>query len=76
MIAEIADRQPQVLLRRRAENLGRSALVLGILRPKQNPSAPDTIIGAPDRQTNGDTLSFESYGGKIVNDCFARGRNR
>jgi len=73
MVAQVPDRQPEVLLRDRTEDLGRGPLVFGLLRPKQDPAAPHTILGASDREANDDTLSFKSYGGKIVDDGFAYG---
>ena len=73
MVPQVPDRQPQVLFRDGAEDLGRGPLVFGLLRPKQDPAAPHTILGASDREANDDTLSFKSYGGKIVDDGFAYG---
>jgi hypothetical protein len=71
VVPEVPHGQPQVLLGNRAEDLGRGALVLGLLGAEMDPPAPYPILGAPQGEANGDTLSFESNGGKIVNDCFA-----
>lgn len=71
MVPQIAHREPEILLGVGAENLGRGALVLGLLGAEMNSPAPHPILGAPDREPNGDTLSFESNGEEIVNDCFA-----
>jgi hypothetical protein len=73
MVPQVPDRQPQVLFRDRAKDLGRGPLVFGLLRPEQDPAAPHTVLGASDREANDDTLSFKSYGGKIVDDGFAYG---
>ncbi|HEY7685314.1 MAG TPA: hypothetical protein VH833_04320 [Gemmatimonadales bacterium] len=73
MVPQVPDRQPQVLFRDGAEDLGRGPLVFGLLRPKQNPAAPYPILGASYREANDDTLSFKSYGGKVVDDGFAYG---
>jgi len=42
--------------------------VLGVRRSEQNAPAPGPVFGPLDRETDGDTLPFEFYGGKIVND--------
>ncbi len=73
MVPQVPDRQPQVLFRDGAEDLGRGPFVFGLFRPKQDPAAPHTILGASYREANDDTLSFKSYGGKIVDDGFAYG---
>ena len=70
MISQVADGEPQVLLRSRAEDLGRGPLVLGLLGPEQNAPPPRSVFGVPQGEPNKDTLSFESNGGEIVNDCF------
>ena len=68
MVAQVPDRQPEVLLRDRTEDLGRSPLVFGVLGAKQDPAAPHTVLGASHREANDDTLSFKTNGGKIVDD--------
>ena len=68
MVPQVPDREPQVLLRDGAEDFGRGPLVFGLLRAKQYPAAPHPVLGAPYREANDDTLSFKSYGGKIVDD--------
>ena len=70
MIPQVADGEPQVLLRCRAEDLRRGPLVLGLLGPEQNAPPPRSVLGMPQGEPNKDTLSFESYGGEIVDDCF------
>jgi hypothetical protein len=68
MVPQVPDRQPEVLLRDGAEDLGRGPLVFGVLGAEQDPAAPDTVLGASYREANDDTLSFKPYGGKIVDD--------
>lgn len=71
MVTQVAHGEPQILLGNRAENLSRGAFVLGLLGSEMDPAAPHPIVGAPQGEPNGDTLSFESNGGEIVNRCFA-----
>lgn len=71
VVPQVAHGQPQVLLGDSAENLGRGPLVFGLLGAKMNPPAPHPIVGTTQGEPNGDTLSFESNGGEIVNDGFA-----
>lgn len=71
VVPQVAHGQPQVLLGDGAEDLGRGALVFGLLGAKMNPPAPHPVVGTTQGEPNGDTLSFESNGGKIVNDGFA-----
>jgi len=75
MIAQVPHRLPQLLLRGSAEDLGRGALVLGVLRAKKHPTAPDGVLGASDREAYSDELSVEPNRGEVVNDCFAWFRN-
>ena len=70
VVSQIADGEPQVLLGSRAEDLRRGALVLGLFGPEQNTPPPRPVFGMPQGEPNEDTLSFESNGGEIVNDCF------
>lgn len=71
VVTQVANGEPQVLLGDRAEDLGRGALVLGLLGAEMDPAAPHPIVGTPQGEPNSDTLSFEFDGGKIVNDGFA-----
>jgi len=75
VVAQVPDRQPEVLLRNRAEDFGRGPLVFGVLRAEQDPAAPDTVLGASHREANDDTLSFKTDRGEIVDDRFAYGRD-
>jgi hypothetical protein len=45
--------------------------VLRLFSAEMNPATPHAILGAPQCEPNGDTLTFESNGGEIVDDCFA-----
>jgi len=76
VVAEIPNGKPQVLFGGGAEDLGGSALVLGLFRPEQDAPAPCTVLGVPQGEPNEDTLSFKPYGGEIVNDCFVWCLNR
>lgn len=76
VIPQIADREPQVLLGRRAEDLRCGALVLGLFCPEQNAPPPGPIFGMPQSQPDEDTLAFESNRGEIVYDCFVWRLNR
>lgn len=76
VVSQIADREPQVLLGIRAEDLRGRALVLGLFGPEQDPSPPGPVFGVPQGEPDEDTLSFESNGGEIVNDCFVGRLNR
>jgi hypothetical protein len=71
VVPQVADREPQVLLGIGAKDLGRGALVLRLFSAEMNPATPHAILGAPQCEPNGDTLTFESNGGEIVDDCFA-----
>src|SRR5438093_10559147 len=68
MVPQVADRLPQIRLRRRAEDLGGGALRLGVWRPEQDAAAPDPVLSPAYQETYGDELSVESDGGKVVND--------
>src|SRR6266576_7225642 len=72
MIPQVAYRLPQVRLRRGAEDLGRRALRLGVRRAEQRPPTPDPVFRPAYLEANGDELSVESDGGKVVDDCFVR----
>src|SRR6266576_3499737 len=72
MIPQVAYRLPQVRLRRGAEDLGRGALRLGVRRAEQHPPTPDPVFRPAYLEANGDELSVESDGGKVVDDCFVR----
>ncbi len=76
VVSQIADGEPQVLLRRSAEDLRGGAFVLGFFRPEENAPPPGPVFGVPQGEPNEDTLSFEPYSGEIVNDCFVWRRNR
>ena len=76
VIPQIADREPQVLLGGRAEDLRRGALVLGLFGPEQDAPPPSPIFGMPQSQPDEDTLAFESNSGEIVYDCFVWRLNR
>src|SRR2546426_9495645 len=62
----------QVRLRRGAEDLRGGALRLGVRRAEQDPPAPDSVLGPAYLEANGDELSVESDGGKVVDDRFGR----
>src|SRR5207302_5301296 len=68
VVPQVADRLPQVLLRRGAEDLGGGALSLGVRRAEQHAPAPDPVLGAAHQETYGDELSVESNGGKVMDD--------
>ena len=70
VVPQVAHGEPQVLFGVGAEDFGRRALVLGLLGAEMNPAAPHPILGAPQGEPNGDTLSIKANGGEIVNDCF------
>src|SRR5947208_13658999 len=72
MIPEVADRLPQVRLRRGAEDLRRGALGLGVRSAEQHAPAPDPVFRPAYLEANGDELSVESDGGKVVDDRFVR----
>src|SRR5207247_10908845 len=72
MIPQVAHRLPQVRLRRGAEDLRGGALRLGVRRAEQDPPAPDSVLGPAYLEANGDELSVESNGGKVVDDRFRR----
>src|SRR5437667_181978 len=72
MIPQVAHRLPQVRLRRGAEDLRGGALRLGVRRAEQDPPAPDSVLGPAYLEANGDELSVESNGGKVVDDRFGR----
>ena len=76
VIPQITHREPEVLLGVCAEDLRGSALVLGFFCPEQDAPPPGPVFGVPQGEPDEDTLSFESNGGEIVNDCFVWGRNR
>src|SRR3989449_10748270 len=58
--------------RRGAEDFRRGPFGLGIGSPEQDPAPPDAVLGAAHLEADGDELSVESDGGKVVNDRFAR----
>jgi hypothetical protein len=70
VVPQVAHGKPQVLLGDGTEDFGRGALVLGLLGAKMDPPAPHPIVGTTQGEPNGDTLSFESNGGEIMNDGF------
>src|SRR2546430_13011897 len=72
MIPQVAHRLPQVRLRRGAEDLRGGTLRLGVRRAEQDPPAPDSVLGPSYLEANGDELSVESDGGKVVDDRFGR----
>ncbi len=64
------DRSWRSCLRRGAEDLRGGALRLGVRRAEQDPPAPDSVLGPAYLEANGDELSVESDGGKVVDDRF------
>src|SRR3989441_8088773 len=72
MIPQVAHRLPRVWLRRGAEDLRGGTLRLGVRRAEQDPPAPDSVLGPSYLEANGDELSVESDGGKVVDDRFGR----
>src|SRR5256712_496336 len=72
VIPQVPHRLPQVRLLRGAEDLRGGALRLRVRRPEQHPPAPDPVLGAAYLEANGDELSVESDGGKVVDDRFGR----
>ena len=68
MIPQVPYRLPEIGFGGGAEDLGRRALVLGIRRPEMDTPPPRPVVGPADRETDSDTLPFESYGGEIMND--------
>src|SRR6267143_2559464 len=72
MIPEVADRLPQVRLRRGAEDLGGGGLGLGVGGAEQHAPTPNPVLGPAYLEANGDELSVESDGGKVVDDRFVR----
>jgi hypothetical protein len=75
VLPQIPNREPEVGLGNRAEDFGRGALGFRVFGAEQDPAAPHPIVGPPHLEAHGDTLPFEPYGGKIVNDCFSYRRN-
>lgn len=76
VVSQVPNGEPQILLGGGAEDLGGGALMLGLFRPKQDAPAPRAVLGVSQGEPNEDTLSFKSYGGEIVNDCFVWCLNR
>jgi hypothetical protein len=76
VVPQIADGKPQVLFGSRAEDLRGGPLVLGLFGPEQDAAPPGPVFGVPQGEPDEDTLSFESNGREIVNDCFVWCRNR
>src|SRR5882724_9889180 len=72
VIPQVAHRLPQIRLRRGAEDLRRGAFRLGVRRAEQDAPAPDPVLGPAYLEANGDELSVESDGGKVVDDRFGR----
>src|SRR5438309_10509431 len=72
MIPQVPHRLPQVRLRGGAEDLRCGALRFGIRCPEQHPPTPDPVLGPAYLEANGDELSVESDGGKVVDDRFVR----
>jgi hypothetical protein len=68
MIPQVSYRLPEIGFVRGAEDLRRGAFVLGIRRPEMDTPPPRAILGPADREADDDTLPFEFYGGKIMND--------
>jgi hypothetical protein len=75
VIAQVANGEPDVLLRKGTEDLGRGPLVLGVLQTEKNPAAPRSVLGVTKQETDGDTLAFKADRGEIVNDCFVKRRD-
>ena len=50
--------------------------MLGLIGPEQDASTPCPVFGVPQGEPDEDTLSFEPYGGEIVNDSFVWSLNR
>ncbi|HWZ29445.1 MAG TPA: hypothetical protein VNX15_12830, partial [Gemmatimonadales bacterium] len=68
MIPQVPHRLPEIRFIGGAEDLRRGPLVLGVRGAEQDAPAPSPVFGPADRETDSDTLPFEFYGGKIVND--------
>lgn len=75
VVSQIAHGEPEVLLGERAEDLRRGPLMLGVFQPEQDATAPGPVLRMTEYETNGDTLTFKTDGGEIVNDCFVRRRD-
>ncbi|HMJ59431.1 MAG TPA: hypothetical protein VK467_09850, partial [Gemmatimonadales bacterium] len=75
VVAQIADRLPQVGFRRRAEDFGCGALGLGAFRSEQHAPAPNPVLGATHREANINGLSVETYRRKVVDDLVERRRS-
>src|SRR5258708_6614334 len=72
VVAQVAHRKPQVLLRGGAEDLGRDALAVLALEGEVQPRAPDAILSTADGETDGDDLAVEPDGRQIVQQRFRR----
>lgn len=68
MIPQVPHGLPKIRFVGGAEDFRRRALVFRIRRPEMNAPPPRAILGPTDRETDGDTLPFEFYGGEIMND--------
>jgi hypothetical protein len=68
MIPQVPHRLPEIRFIRGAEDLRRGPLVLGVRSAEQYAPPPGPVLGPTDRETDSDTLPFEFYGGKIMND--------
>lgn len=75
VISQIADGEPEILLGKRAEDLRRGPLVLGVLQAEQDATAPRAVFRMAEHEPNGDTLAFKADGGEIVDDCFVKRRD-
>ncbi len=72
VFSQIPDGLPEIGLRGTAEDLRRGEPAVRGLSTKQKAAAPHAILGAPDRDPNGDVLTAETDGGKLMNDWLSR----
>ncbi len=72
MVPQVPHGNPQILFGRRAEDLRRGTLVLGVFGAEEDSAAPHAVLTATQGQPDRDGQSVEFDGGKIVYDCFAR----
>ena len=68
MIPQVPHRLPEIRFVGGAEDLRRGPFMLGVRSAEQNAPPPRPVFGPTDRETDSDTLPFEFYGGKIMND--------